>query len=432
MTLNLKVNLHQKKGQKHIMSKPVFIEYDSESKKAELINLFEEQTQKKLYPAQVENIILSILEYKASQLVAQFNEAALLNFPQYSRGLILDLIGKLFDCNRLKGAKGQATLKIELFEAFTFDFTIPKGLEILSKDEKYIFTTTEDLIITAGETSGTVTIESEDLTEDVNQYGVGDINILLNPVSYIKTVSNITTVTGGAGEETDDAYIERILLAPESFSTAGSKQSYIYHALASHPAIIDAQADAPQLPATITKGETIAVETNGTITGGDFSADIDYKTGTCDLTIGDNLYKIVIPPQNAVYIYPLTTETTTSDGVLSAVNKKFNEDDIIPMTDYVNVVAPTAIQKDITINVVIAENADYDKTSALINSAVAEYKIEMRKKLKQEIIPSQIISKIGNIDGVYAVDCGDLSKTSAKINEFFNLNITINITQRSL
>ena len=414
------------------MSKPVFLEYDSEKQKAELIKLFEDKTQKKLYPAQIENILLSIIEYKASTLVAQFNEAALLSLPQYSRGLILDLIGELFGCERLKGAKGLTTLKIELFEPFTFDFTIPKGLEVLTKDEKYIFTTTEDLTIKAGDLTGTVTIESEDLTEDVNQYGIDDINILIKPVSYIQSISNTTAVTGGAGEEDDESYIKRILLAPESFSTAGSKQSYIYHTLAAHPAIIDAQADAPQLPATITIGEETATETNGTITGSGFSSTVNYKTGTCELTIGNNVYKIVIPPQNAVNIYPLTAENITPEGVLSSVNKKLNEDDIIPMTDKVNVISPVPVSKDITLNIAINQDANYDKTTALINSAVAEYKTEIRSKLKQEIIPSQIISKIGNIAGVYSVDCGNLTKNSAKINEFFILNITTNISQRSV
>lgn len=414
------------------MSKPVFLEYDSEKKKAELIKLFEDKTQKKLYPAQIENILLSIIEYKASTLVAQFNDAALLSLPQYSRGLILDLIGELFDCKRLNGTNGMSTLKIEIFEPFTFDFTISKGLEVLTKDEKYIFTTIEDLTIKAGDVTGTVNIKSEDLTEDVNQYGINDINILIKPVSYIKYITNTTAVTGGAGEEDDESYIKRILLAPESFSTAGSKQSYIYHTLAAHPAIIDAQADSPQLPATITIGEETATESNGTITGNGFSATVNYKTGMCELTIGNNIYKIVIPPQNAVKIYPLTAEDTTSEGVLSAVNKKFNGDDIIPMTDKVNVISPVPVNKDITLNIKINQDADYDKTTALINSAVAEYKTEIRSKLKQEIIPSQIISKIGNIEGVYSVDCGNLIKNSAKINEFFILNITTNISQRSV
>lgn len=130
--------------------------------------------------------------------------------------------------------------------------------------------------------------------------------------------------------------------------------------------------------------------------------------------------------------YPHTGDEKTPEAILSAVDKKFNEDDIIPMTDYVNVVAPTAILKDITVNVVISQNADYEKTVVLINTVLNEYKTEIRSKLQAEIIPSEIITKIGNIDGVYFVDCGKLVKTSAKINEFFILNITSNITQRSL
>lgn len=419
-----------KKGQKPIMSKPVFIEYDTEAEKAELIKLFEEETERKLYPAQIENILLNLFQYKASQLVARFNEAALLNFPQYSRGQILDLIGEMFDCERLKGAKAQATLKIELYEAFTADLTIEKGLEVQTKDEKYIFTTTEDLVISAGETSGMVTIESEDLTEELNNYGVGDINILLKPVSYIKSVTNTTSAAGGKGIELDKAYAERILLAPEGFTCAGSRQSYIYHALSAHPAIIDVTADAPQLPATITKADTTSTETGGIITGNGFSATVDYKTGTCVLTVGEISYTITIPPQSTVNIYPLTSEDTTSQAVLTAVENKLTGEEINPMTDIVNVIAPQAVNKEITINVTLDYNSYLAKTS--VNTAVQDYKSELRKKLQAEIIPSQIIAKIGNIQGVYSVDCGNLTKTSCKVNEYFNIIPTVNFSVRSL
>lgn len=421
-----------KKGQKRIMSKPVFIEYDGESKKAELIKLFEEETEKKLYPAQVENILINLIEYKAMQLVAAFNEAALLNLPQYSHGEILDLIGEMFNCVRLKGAKAQATIKIELYEAFTSSLTIPKGLEVQTKDEKYIFTTTEDLIIKAGDTVGTVTIESEDLAEELNNYGVGDINILLKPVSYIKSVTNITAATGGKGKEIDKNYAERILLAPEGFTCAGSQKSYIYHTLSAHPAIIDATADSPQLPASIKKGETTITETGGSIVGADFSATINYKSGTCVLTIGENVYTITIPPQSTVNIYPLTDEDTTSQAVINAVANKLTGEEINPMTDVVNVIAPTAKEQAITINVVLDLEADIVNVQNSVLTAVNEYKKVLRKKLQSEIIPSQIIAKIGNIEGVYSVDCGNLTQITANVNEYFNLVPTINFSTRSL
>ena len=412
------------------MSKPVFLEYDPEAEKAELIKLFEDETQKKLYPAQLENILINLFQYKATQLVAKFNDAALLNLPQYSRGEILDLIGEMFETQRLSGSEAQTTFKIELYEPFTSDLTIPKGLEVLTKDEKYTFYTVSDLTIPAGETIGTVTAKSEEKAEELNNYGIGDINILLKPLSYIKTAVNITAAEGGTGEEEDAAYAERILLAPESFTCAGSRQSYIYHTLSAHPAIIDATADSPQIPAAIAVGGTTYTETGGTITGSGFSASVDYKTGTCALTAGETLYTITIPPQTTVNIYPLTKEETTSNAVLSAVTDKFDGEEITPMTDVVRAIAPTAKVKAATINVILEEDCDAETAKTEVNAAIEDYKATLRKKLNAEIIPSHIIAKIGNISGVYSVETPKLEKCSAAISEYFVFNPTVNITQR--
>lgn len=421
-----------KKGQKSIMSidKPVFVEYDSATEKQKLKKMYEHLTEKSLYPAQNEAVLLDILEYKAGLLVQKFNEAALLNLPQFSRDDILNYIGEFTDTHRLKGDFGEDILKIELFEAFSYDLTISKGLQILTKDEKYIFETKTDLIIPQGETIGYVQIQSLDKTEEVNIYGQGDITILLKPLSYIKSVSNINGVSGGAGEEIDEHYIKRILLAPESFSCAGSRASYIYHTLSAHSAIIDAQAEAPQIPATIQIGENIYTENNGKITGSNFMANINYKTGKCTLTIGENTYIITIPPQTTVEIYPLTEEDTTPNSVLTAVNNKFNGEGINPMCDKVIAVAPIKKSKTINLNVVLSENSDFEKTSNLINSSLEQYRINMRKSLKTEIIPSQITTLVGKIDGVYSVDCGDLTKDTAASDEFFDITFNINITQK--
>ncbi|MGN0014822.1 MAG: baseplate J/gp47 family protein, partial [Candidatus Gastranaerophilaceae bacterium] len=231
--------------------KPVFIKYNVEEEKAKLKEYFEELTEKKLFPAQLENIMLNVISYKASLLVQKFNEAALLNLPQFSRYPILDFIGELFTCYRLKPQNGVDILKVELYEPMSFDFTISKGLQVLTKDEKYIFETVSDAIIKAGDLFAYVEIQSVDANSDVNNYGAGEINILIKPESYIKSVSNINGVSGGFDEENDESYIKRILLAPEGFSCAGSKNAYIYHTLATHAGILDAQADCPQIPATI-------------------------------------------------------------------------------------------------------------------------------------------------------------------------------------
>ena len=413
---------------------PVFFEYDSETEEQNLVKLFEEKTGRTLYPAQDERLLISLIEYKASLLVNKFNDAARLNLVQYSRGLILDCIGEMFDTPRLQGSSGADILQIELNTTFTSDLTIKKGLEILSKDEEYTFVTTEDCIIPAGETIGTVPIKAQLTGEFANVYGVDDVNILVKPISYIKSVTNINGVTGGADVEDDEPYIRRILLAPEKFSCAGSKQAYIYHTLSANANIVDAQAESPIIPATVEKTangvKTVYTAENNVIQTDDFNVNVDYKTCSMTFKKDDITYCFKIPPQATVYIYPLTEKDVTPQSVIEDVENVLTGDSVNPMTDYINVIAPEKIDKTIRLKVILDENTDFEATSKLVYSSVEDYKTELRKSLGAEILPSEIITKIKGITGVYDVDTLDLTKTTAKINQFFNITFDINITQK--
>ncbi|WP_176713961.1 baseplate J/gp47 family protein, partial [Gilliamella sp. wkB72] len=64
--------------------------------------------------------------------------------------------------------------------------------------------------------------------------------------AYITSIKNITKTAGGADVERDDAYRERISLAPEKFSVAGQKLAYRYHALSAHQNIIDVAVERPK------------------------------------------------------------------------------------------------------------------------------------------------------------------------------------------
>ena len=52
-------------------------------------------------------------------------------------------------------------------------------------------------------------------------------------------VSNTTVSAGGVEIEGDEAYRERVLLAPESFSVAGPVGAYQYWARQASPAVVD-------------------------------------------------------------------------------------------------------------------------------------------------------------------------------------------------
>ncbi len=59
------------------------------------------------------------------------------------------------------------------------------------------------------------------------------------------TLSNITKSAGGVEREKDDHYRERIHLAPEAFSCAGSEQAYIFHAKSARADIHDVAVESP-------------------------------------------------------------------------------------------------------------------------------------------------------------------------------------------
>jgi len=80
----------------------------------------------------------------------------------------------------------------------------------------------------AGETVHTVKATCTQTGEVGNGYGVGELNRIVDPQPFLLSIVNLTESEGGADVETDDSYRERIRLAPESFSNAGSEGAYIF------------------------------------------------------------------------------------------------------------------------------------------------------------------------------------------------------------
>ena len=391
--------------------KPNFIEIDAKADEQLLINKFLELTQKQeLYPAQSERILISLIAYYATLVKNQFNEAARLNLVRFSRAPFLDFIGELFGCARLKAKKGNDILQIELFEAFNCDLTINKGLEIQTKDGKYIFQTSQDVIIPAGETIITVPIESELAQSAVNIYGPGDINILIKPLSYIRYVTNLEGVRGGLDDESDEAYIERILLSPESYTCAGSEGAYIYHTKSAHQDIVDVKVDSPQLPAEVKINEESYQ---------DFT--VDYKTGILTFTYNEQNFVVKIPPAASVFVYPLVKENgAVFDIVKDAVENKLTNHECMPMTDYINIVEPTAIQKELEIRIILEKDAEKERIKTIVNSVINQICTDYKHTLNKSLIPLRVSTPLGNIEGVHDVILENLKEEEkCNINEYF-------------
>ena len=122
-------------------------------------------------------------------------------------------------------------------------FTINAG-ELVSVGDIH-FATDSLLIIPAGDNTGAVSATCTEVGDIGNDYLIGEISTLVRPTAYIKSVQNTTISSGGAERESDDAYAERIRLAPESFSTAGPELAYIYWVKTANAEIMDVKAMSP-------------------------------------------------------------------------------------------------------------------------------------------------------------------------------------------
>lgn len=122
--------------------------------------------------------------------------------------------------------------------------------------------------------------------------------MLVDMIPFIDGVSNTEETAGGGDEENDEDLRERIRLAPASRSTAGPKNSYKYYAVSADATVADAHISSPS-PGVV--------------------------------VITPILYGGEIPDQSVL------------DKVLAACNA----DDVRPLTDKVEVSAPTIQSYDI-------------------------------------------------------------------------------------
>lgn len=225
------------------------------------------------------------------------------------------------------------------------DYVINAG-ELVAVGDVY-FATDHELIIPAGESIGVVTGTCTQEGEVGNGYLVGEISTLVKPLPYVKSVQNTTISSGGADVESDDAYAERIHLAPESFSTAGPELAYVYWAKTASQNIEDVIADTPA------EGEVDVV--------------VLMKDGQ------------------------LPTEED-----LATVEKVLSRSDVRPLTDKVTVSAPGIVEYEAVAEYWISKSNE--TVSSIIqnqvNQAFQDYLLWQRSKLGRDVDLSELIARL--------------------------------------
>lgn len=278
------------------------------------------------------------------QLKNDFNYTGKQNLLKYAVGNHLDNLGALVDTPRLQATAAGTTLQVVLSGSRDQETIVPAGIRVTTGTQIY-FATEDVLIIPAGQTQGTVHAVCSTVGTAGNDFLPGEISQIVDPVPYVKNITNTTKSEGGSDTEEDESYRERISEAPERFSVAGPEGAYRYYTKAINALIHDVAVTSPA-PGVV---EVRPLLENGTIPG---------------------------------------------EEILTQVLEGLSDKTIRPLTDKVEVKAPEAVSYQIAAKYYLNKE---DKSQTLqITEAVAaktkQYVAWQKEILGRDINPSRLIS----------------------------------------
>ncbi len=285
---------------------------------------------------------VALAVYQAMQYV---DRAGKLNLLKYSYGDFLDNVGALKKLARKEPSFATVTLQFSMDSARGQATSISGGTRVATEKGIY-FMTDQYTEIPTGETS--VSVKATALAAGVgsNDIPIGVITEIVDPVPYIKSVTNTTVSEGGAETESDAAFTERIYYAPSGYSTAGATEAYEYHAKDFHTNVSDVKAYSPS----------------------------------------ENQVVIVFLMNDG----QLPTETE-QEGMLAHLS----EDKIRPLTDHVTVSPPQEVGYTVGLTYYI-NRSDQGQAVAIqsaVSQAVEDY-LTWQRKLGRDINPSELIKRV--------------------------------------
>ena len=175
--------------------------------------------------SEIRNILeaFAILGYA---ILEEQYESTRIAFINTSYGGWLDRIGELpfIDLPRISGQQSTGSVTFTLSSALTDDYTIPSGTILLSSETSLEFETDGDVVIFAGELTGTGVATC--LTNGIDgNVGVGSIDTISDDSvdTEILSVTNEYAFELGLDYEDDDAYRERLLanVRADGFGSVG-------------------------------------------------------------------------------------------------------------------------------------------------------------------------------------------------------------------
>jgi len=237
-----------------------------------------------------------------------------------------------------------------------FLVTLPVGIRVTDSSGQVRWETVTDNIIPIGDEYIDVPVRCTRPGAHSNGFMPGQINTFLDLplVPIISAVESMTESAGGAEEADDDEYYEMLRRSQDSFSTAGARGSYIYHAM------------------KVSKD------------------------------IGDVIPNSPTPGQVDIYVL-MKDGTMAGEEIKNAVYAACNADDVRPLTDKVEMKDPEYVEYDINFKYfVFSQGARFSlaDTEKAVRQAVDEYISWQAGKLGRDINPDELLKYVRRASGV--------------------------------
>lgn len=333
---------------------------------AEMVASFEAEAGKTLLPAHVERLLINRFAYRESLVKAGINHAFRQGLVRFAEGPILDYLGELLKVMRLEAKAALTTQRINFVSPLASAVIIPDGTRFETASGIQ-FKTTAEQILASGLEYADLPVTAVIAGSQASGLLPGQISALIDDISVdVDSVSNLTTSTGGADQELDDRYRSRIQLAPEAFSTGGSRLAYRFHVLSVSEDIVDVTIRARQL--TIIDGVQVS---NGI-------------------------------PAGEIQLFPLLKRGLPGNELLERVEAACSDERVRPLSDDVVALAPIEYPYAIRARLDFYESAVAADSLASAQKAAEAFAAARSAKLGKDIVPGQISAAIA-VDGVYEV-----------------------------
>jgi phage-related baseplate assembly protein len=249
-------------------------------------------------------------------------------------------------------------------------------------NNKVFFATKKILEIPPGQLFGEVEAQCLTAGTEGDGYEAGEIKNMVDLVPFVFSVENITPSSGGAGEESLEAYKSRLRILPESFSVAGPDGAYEFWARTANSGIVDAKAWMPDLDLE-SFAEFLAPWGIDDISG-------FYKA------LGDYYRDSGTGPGNVNVTVLMKDGELPSEEVLNQVKETLSVKERRPLTDYIHIVEPGHKTFSVNFEYWIESERATEAASIIesVNKAADRYIAWQRSRLGLDINPSALYNII--------------------------------------